>query len=126
MLKQYYGSVKVTWLDRAQVIKSVKDAVHGLVRRHPEIVKVVLFGSLARGEAVPGSDADLLVILSEDGRTFRERMPDYMIATKEVGVDVFPYTVAELTKMEADGNRFIKSALAEGVIIYSKRKAPGP
>jgi predicted nucleotidyltransferase len=85
--------------------------------RHPEIEQVLLFGSLARGEAVPGSDADLLVILSSASQPFLERVPRYLPTGMPVGVDVFPYTREEIDRMLAGGNHFIVQAVKEGVAL---------
>ncbi len=83
--------------------------------RHPEIEQVLLFGSLARGEAVPGSDADLLVVLSSASQPFMERVPRYLPTGMPVGVDVFPYTQEEIDRMLAEGNHFIEQAMKDGM-----------
>jgi predicted nucleotidyltransferase len=85
--------------------------------RHPEIEQVLLFGSLARGDAVPGSDADLLVILSCANRPFIERIPRYLPVGLSLGVDVFPYTRDEIDRMLAEGNHFMCQAVKEGLAL---------
>lgn len=55
----------VFWLNRPETLERLRKAVLVLVGRYPEIEQVILFGFLARGDAVPGSDADLLIILRE-------------------------------------------------------------
>ena len=84
---------------------------------HPEIEQVLLFGSLARGEAVPGSDADLLVILSSAAQPFIERIPRYLPTGVPLGVDVFPYTREEIARLLAEGNHFIRQAMQEGITL---------
>lgn len=88
-----------------------------LTDRHPEIEKVVLFGSLARSDAVPGSDADLLLILRESELSFWERSACYRPVDVGIGVDVFAYTRAELEGMLEAGNSFVVRALREGIIL---------
>ncbi len=85
--------------------------------QHPEIEEILLFGSLARGDAVPGSDADLLVILSSASQPFMERITQYMPTGLSVGVDVFPYTREEIDRMVAEGNCFIRQAIREGITL---------
>jgi predicted nucleotidyltransferase len=85
--------------------------------QHPEIEEVLLFGSLARGEAVPGSDADLLVILSSASQSFMDRIPHYLPVGLPLGVDVFPYTQAEIDRMLAQNNHFIRQAVKEAVVL---------
>ena len=83
--------------------------------RRPEIDRVLLFGSLARGDAAPGSDADLLIILRDSDLPFLDRFPRYRPAGVAIDVDVFAYTREELRKMLASRNRFVRQALREGV-----------
>jgi len=111
-------SVKITYLDRGAVLDQLKQAVIALARRRPEIERVILFGSLATGRAVPGSDADLLVILTHAEQSFLARIPRYIPEGCRIGVDVFPYTHAEVAEMQAAGNPFLTRALAEGVEIF--------
>jgi len=124
--ERWSGSVKVIYLDRSAVKEAVRRAVRRLARARPEITKVMLFGSLARGDAVPGSDADLLVLLSKSDRQFLDRMSSYVLSAMPVGVDIFPYTEDELTRMTQDGNPFIRHALSEGIVIYERRRKQLP
>ena len=118
-----YGSVKVVYLDRPAVLAATRKAVRALARRRPEVRRVILFGSMARGDAVPGSDVDLLVVLSESQEKFLDRIPRYNTSGIPIGVDVFPYTEAELKRMLNEGNSFVRQALAEGVTLFHRRIA---
>lgn len=86
-----------------------------LIRRYPEIDQAILFGSLARNDAVPGSDVDLLLVLRESTLPFLERSARYRPADVGVGVDVFVYTRSELDAMLEAENSFIVRALHEGI-----------
>ncbi|OGO40459.1 MAG: hypothetical protein A2Z04_06095 [Chloroflexi bacterium RBG_16_57_9] len=101
-------------------MKRLRIAVENLVNQHPEIEKVILFGSLARGDAVPGSDADLLLILRESHIPFLERGVLYQPEYVGLGVDVFAYTRAELDAMLAGGNTFVAQALREGIVLIGR------
>ena len=114
------GSAKVISIDAERARRGVTQAVVELARRRAEIDRVVLFGSLVTGGAVPGSDADLVVILAHSDRTFRDRIPLYLPEGCPVPVDVFPYTRAECEAMLASGHGFLRRALAEGVAIYER------
>jgi uncharacterized protein len=120
------GSARVTWLDRKGARLAAVDAARSLARSHPEIEGVLLFGSIARGDATPSSDVDLLIVLRESDLPFLDRIPRYTPAIPPLGVDVLPYTRDELEKMRADGNRLLSTALAEGewVVGPSARQAP--
>ena len=85
-----------------------------LQTRHPEIERAVLFGSLQRGDAVPGSDADVLLMLGATDPPFPERAAACRPEGVSIPVDLFVYTRNELDGMLADGNRFVSRALTEG------------
>lgn len=82
--------------------------------KHSEIERVVLFGSLSRGDAVPGSDADILLVLRESSLPFHDRSVYYMPEGAGIGVDIFAYTRAEIEEMINSKNTFIIRALKEG------------
>ena len=115
--KRSYGSVKVFWLDRNLLTSRIIRAARNLGRRHEEVVRVVLFGSVASDRAVPSSDADLLVVvrvcdtpLLDRAALFREYFLDF-----GVGVDLFVYTEREV----AAGNIPIAThALRTGIVLY--------
>ena len=111
------ASVKVFWLDRPHLIERLKSAAQALSERHPEIELVVLFGSLARGDAVPGSDADLLIIVSHSAEPFLQRAMRYRPAGVGVGVDVVAYTREELAMLLEADNAFVRQALREGIAL---------
>ena len=110
-------SVRVFWLDRPEILRHLKEAAVILQQSHPEIERIILFGSLARGDAVPGSDADLLLVLKDSDRAFLERAGVYRIENIGVGVDVFAYTRRELEEMLGSGNAFVAQVLREGVVL---------
>lgn len=109
------SSVRIYWLDSQTIVEKLKATALQMKAQHPEIERVLLFGSLARGEAVPGSDADLLVILSSSDLTFLERIPRYLPTGLPLGVDVFVYTREELDRMLEKGNTFITQAIRESI-----------
>lgn len=98
MRKRSYGSVDVFWLDRTEAVRRIEDAAGGLVRDRPEVEEVHLFGSLAEGRAVPGSDADVLIVLSGSEERWVDRPAAYEDAFRDVGmpVELFCYTRAEM------------------------------
>jgi predicted nucleotidyltransferase len=92
--------------------------VQRLGKRHPEIEEVWLFGSLARGDAVPGSDADLLIVLKESTLPFVARSAHYQPDFCGVGVDILAYTHAELAIMQAEDNPFLRQIQSERILLY--------
>lgn len=117
------STVSITYFDRDGVRRAVDDYVRTLAARHPELEEVILFGSLVEGTPVPGSDVDLLVILATSSQTFLDRIPAFLPSGFPVGVDVFPYTRAEIERMKADGNPFVLGALRRGESVYRRAAA---
>lgn len=109
--------VRIHWLDSEWMVEKLRIGAQQMKARDSEIERVLLFGSLARGDGVPGSDADLLVILSSCDVAFMERIPRYLPTGLPAGVDVFPYTEDEVDRMLADGNQLVRQALKEGVTL---------
>lgn len=114
-------SVKVFWLDRSRLMERLNRVARTLGDRHPEIESIYLFGSLARGDAVPGSDADLLIVVSHGVEPFRDRPVRYDTTGVGVGVDVLVYTREELDTLRETGNEFARRALLEGILLFPVR-----
>jgi predicted nucleotidyltransferase len=113
-------SVKITYFDSGAVRRALEEYVVLITIRHPEIEEVVLFGSLATGSAVPGSDVDLLLVLNGSDRPFRDRIPVFLPSGFPVGMDVFPYTRDEIERMKREGNTFILQALRTARTLFKK------
>ena len=88
----------------------------------------MLFGSVARGDCVPGSDADILVVLGtseiQGPKAWVERMSRYEFRGVGCGVDVFAYTREEIAARLERGDRFIRGILESGIELYSRANAP--
>jgi hypothetical protein len=65
---------------------------------------------------VPGSDIDILIVLSADTRRFGDRILEYLNIFENVGIATvnFPYTIAELD------TPLVKTALATGKILFER------
>ncbi len=98
----------------------MEEHVRTLAARHPELEEVILFGSMVSGTPVPGSDVDLLLVLCASDRWFVDRIPLFLPTGFPVGMDVFPYTRAELEQMKNEGNTFVIRALRDGVKIFQR------
>ena len=114
------STVSVTWFDKDAVWRAVEAHARALAARFPEIEEIRVFGSLVKGTAVPGSDVDLLIVLSASDRSFLDRMPTYLPGAFPCAVDVFPYTRAEIARMTSEGNTLIAAALGEGWTIFKR------
>lgn len=114
-------SVKLFWLNLDEVKDRLTRAARILAETHPEIAEIWLFGSLARGQAVPGSDADLLLVLEGCDLPFLDRSVHYQPEFTGVGVDLFAYTREELEQMEKAGHQFLEKVKKERVCLFKRR-----
>lgn len=106
------SSVRVISVDPEELAKELERYVAGLKQR-PEVTKVYLCGSRARGDHSPYSDVDLLLIISRDRAPVRspaDRVPDYLPGRFPVGVDLFIYT-----EEEAKSSDFVRRLLRHSV-----------
>jgi len=120
MESRSFGSVRIFSLNRAKVLECLRQAVAQLVERRPEVERIWLFGSLARGDAVPGSDADVLLVLDASPKPFHERGADYAFDRCGVGVDVLAYTHEEFDQLPERSPRFYRTVLEEHLVLYER------
>jgi len=96
---------------------NLQDAANKLLKRNFNVLRIILFGSLVKGNYGPGSDADILIVLSSDSRRRIDRIPEFLGAFSEVpvSVDVFPLTEEELHQALNNNNFFYNRAVKEGI-----------
>lgn len=83
------------------------------------LVKVVLFGSVARGEARAGSDVDLLIVLAGDVQPGAEidRMIDVLMETEDrTGVPISAIPISE-TRFLTEVSPLLLNVRKEGVPV---------
>lgn len=100
------------WLDAYQ--KALTDQFPGLVE------EILLFGSKARGEAGPGSDLDVLVILGEgDNKRKREvrHLGHSLAALSEAVPSIMVYTREEWLSREKSGSPFYRAVMRDRVRV---------
>ncbi len=104
--------------NQAGVESAVRDWARRLRECRPEVRRVIWFGSRVTGTPAPGSDVDVCVVLAHADKPFRERIGDYLPYGFPVGVDLFPYTVAELERLRLERPSW-HAAIASGVDIVA-------
>ncbi|MFQ5751922.1 MAG: nucleotidyltransferase domain-containing protein [bacterium] len=102
--------------------KTLRESFNELIASHPEIQKVILFGSYATKRYGPFSDADILLILDSSDRRLLDRIPRYIPDGLSFPVDVFPYTAAEIEVLRREGNHFIERAMCEGEVLFERKR----
>lgn len=113
-------SVRVWRIDPVEIRDRLSAWGRELLARDPCVMAVVLFGSLARGQATAASDADVLVLLSRSPLAFDERLLRYRPRDLGIGVDVFPYTLDEARDALADRWGMVEPAFREGVVLAQR------
>ena len=105
-------------ISKARFDKEVENILKQLIRLYkPQ--KVVLFGSLAKGEINEGTDIDLFIIKSDVPELGVERIRQldalihYRLAT-----DFVVYRPQEVDQRLKLGDPFVKSILEEGKVLY--------
>jgi predicted nucleotidyltransferase len=84
------------------------------LKKDPSVRKVLLFGSLARGDARDHSDVDLIVVKDTPMR-FLDRLDEFYDDAREA-MDILVYTPQEFEEMKE--RPFVKRALREGKMLY--------
>lgn len=84
-------------------------------------VRVILFGSRARGEAGRWSDVDLLVVLPEvqDKRRAAVEMRR-VLRDLPIGKDIVVTTPEEIARRGSLPGSLLRHALAEGRVVYER------
>jgi len=96
--------------------------IDDLVRRIVEAVhplRIVLFGSAARGDMGPNSDLDVLVVMP-DGTHRRKTAQELYRRTWGIGFakDIVVVTESDIRKYRTDPYMIIKNAIEEGREVY--------
>ena len=124
------------WLD-GETRALIKDIIELLSERHPDLLAVILYGSVARHEERPlevydPSDVDLLAVFDSDDRLLDVHQGDtlshtlglaytrHLDAPREVQV-----MFASRTLEEWDPT-FVANVKRDGVVLYARGPLPAP
>lgn len=113
------SSVVVKSIDFEAIRRQTAEFACHLLETRPEVEEVVVFGSFPRGTYSPGSDIDILLILSGSNKPFQDRTADYLPEAFPVGMDLFAYTRQELERSSANG--FLTEALRAESWRFTRR-----
>ncbi|MFM7513830.1 MAG: nucleotidyltransferase domain-containing protein [Cyanobium sp.] len=80
--------------------------------------KVILFGSQARGDARPDSDADILVVMAYEGRPFAKCREIRRACKPDFRVDLLLWRPEDLEPRYRWGDPILREALDHGEVLY--------
>jgi predicted nucleotidyltransferase len=85
--------------------------------------RVIVFGSVARGEAGPDSDIDLLVIVDDDTPAEKVTLKAGFESRRSYHepVDVIPVREAVFRRRSQIAGTLSRAATLEGVVVYERR-----
>jgi len=98
----------------------IKEMVERIVHRfHPE--RIILFGSVARGESGPDSDLDLLVVMPVEGSR-REKAVEVGVAVNDLPVskDIIVTTPEDFEWRKELVGTIERPAAREGRLLYAR------
>lgn len=117
--KKSYGSVKVYFLDSDLLKERITTIIHKLTAEKPEVRRVILFGSVAEGKALPSSDVDLLIVIDGSTERFIDRPSNYLPYFESIPLDVdcFVYTAEEI---DSGRHPIAETANRHGKVLYNR------
>jgi predicted nucleotidyltransferase len=109
-------------VERSAPLISVAE-IRERVRAHARggrVIRAIVFGSFARGDADASSDIDL-VLIEPTSDSFVERgLRHLALFDLGVGVDLLVYTPEEYERLQREKNPLIERIESEGVTLYAR------
>ena len=115
MPNKSWSGAKVRFLDYDQILRDLRQAAREAKAAHPEIVKVLLFGSLAQGDWTADSDADLIVVVGRQFPDFLGSRVPYQVFTRSIPTDSLVYSEAEFRELSSDPESFLAQNLPAAI-----------
>ena len=102
---------------RRQTLEAELNRITAILAAQQTIRRVILFGSLARGESGEHSDLDLVVV-QETAKPFLDWVGEIQqLLLPRVDVDLLVYTPAEFEEL-ATTREFVRRLRREGKVVY--------
>jgi predicted nucleotidyltransferase len=94
------STVVIKSVNQDHIRKAVASFAAQIRKQHPEVERVIWFGSWVTGLPTPGSDVDICLILSSSDKPPRDRISDYLPLGFPVGIDLLAYTKNEFERLQ--------------------------
>jgi uncharacterized protein len=118
MRNPFFRSAGPRFVSQSQVLAMAQTMAAQIVARHPDVTRVLLFGSCARGDFSARSDLDLLIVLKSSDRSPADRIGDFLAECAAYPTDVFPLSEEELAMRLRQGDPFWTQAMREAVDCF--------
>jgi hypothetical protein len=115
MPNKSWSGAEVRFLDYDQILADLRQAVREAKATHPEMVKVLLFGSLVQGNWTADSDADLIVVVSKEFPDLLGSRAPYQVFTRLIPTDSLVYSESEFQKLSRDPESFLAQNLPTAI-----------
>ena len=93
-----------------------------MLTEHGSPEKVILFGTLAKGEVHEWSDIDLVVVERTQLPFFQRIRKVRKLLQPKVGMDIMVYTPEEFDQLCADRSFFREEIIGKGEIVYERAR----
>ena len=96
---------------------AIDDVVEQIVEKFKPL-RIILFGSYARGKPQPESDLDLLVIMKTTLHETEQALRIHQGIDYLFGLDLLVYTPEHLAQRLEWGDSFLQEAVEHGKVLY--------
>jgi predicted nucleotidyltransferase len=102
-----------------QALRRTLEHTVTVLASRPEVQRIILFGSYARGRRDLFTDLDLLVVLQSPLDFVTRTAELYRSLPGSVDLDLLAYTPQELERIRQRG--LVREILEKGTVLYEKR-----
>jgi predicted nucleotidyltransferase len=115
--------VQIESIDLDKVLQDLKECAAAIGSEHSEVEVCILYGSLIRGDYLPESDIDVLILVETAREPFLKRADAFreVFLPLPMDVDLKVYTREEAADMIQQGNRYLLEVLREGKVLWKKQ-----
>lgn len=96
------------WPDRSTVLAAVEEWARRESAGQPDLLRLGVFGSYARGDCGVGSDLDLVAVVAGSDLPFERRSAGWDLLSLPVPADLLVYTRKEWEALLGSAGRFAR------------------
>lgn len=117
------NSAQIESIDLDRIMQDLKGCAAAIGSEHSEVEACILYGSLIRGDYLPESDIDLLILVETARETFLKRTDAFrdFFLSLPMDVDLKVFTQEEVEDMIQQGNEYLLEALREGKVLWKRQ-----